>query len=154
MRMAFAQFQEPALRPRTDQELVELGDTVAIHAAVAMTVREIALVEREVFVAAFGGQDARVDIGIAGCAAALAATGNEFGHRDAHGDARAAAMAVRAIDDVARTTESPAQRQRVQARQARIARIQDQVPRIALGPVAAGMVAGVEEAQLPDAVLL
>src|SRR6478735_358765 len=152
--MVFAQLQEPALRPRTDQELVELRHPVAIHAAVAMARAEIALVKREMLIGAIGREDPRVDVGIARQAAALSAIRQEVIDRNPHGDAGAATMAVRPIDDVARPPESPAQRHRIQPRQARIARIEHEVARIALGPVTAGMIAGVEQAQLADGLVL
>jgi hypothetical protein len=148
MRRTLAQFQEAALRPRADQELVELGSAMAVHAAMRMARGQITLVEREMLLAAFGRQDACIDIGIAREAAALAAIGDERIDRNAHRDAGVASLAVRPIDDVAGTAEAPAQRQRIQLRQPRIARVQHQVARFAVGPVAAGMLAGVEQAHL------
>ena len=152
--MVFAQFKEPALRPLADQELVELRDPVAIHAAIAMARAEIALVQREMLVGAFApvARARRRRHCAAGSGAGCDRAGTA--HRNPHGHAGMATVALRPIDDVAGATESPAQRQRIQARQARVARIDHQVARIALGPVAAGMLGGLEQAQLADHLVL
>src|SRR5690606_12809488 len=62
--------------------------------------------------------------------------------------AGAAAHAVRAIDDVAGAAEPPLQRLRIETGQAIVVRIEHQVARHPLGPVAAGVVAGVEQPQV------
>src|SRR5690606_5376473 len=131
-----------------DQELVELVRAVSVHAAAGMARGQVALVQRKPLGAAFGGQHAGVDRRVAPQAAALAAVGMEILYRDAHRHAGAAAHAVRAIDDVAGAAEPPLQRLRIETGQAIVVRIEHQVTRHPLGPVAAGVVAGVEQPQV------
>ena len=109
---------------------------------------QVALVQGDVFVAAFGRQHPRHHVGVAREAAALAAAGAEAGDGDAHRDAGAATAAMRAVDDAAGTAEAPAQRDRVGLRQARVARVDDQVAGDAFGEIPADVVAGMEHAQL------
>src|SRR3546814_15277888 len=71
----------------------------------------------------------------------------EVGHRHAHRHAGAAVAAVGAVDEVAGAAESPVQCLRVEARQARIARVEDKVARGALGEIAARRGPGVEHAR-------
>ena len=139
---------EARLGPAADQELVELDGAVAIHAAIAMACGQVALVQLEMLGGAPRRRDPRLDVGIACQAAALAAVGLEGGHRDAHGHAGAALLAVRPVDQVAGAAESPVQRLRVDVRQARVARVEHEVARAAFGPVAAGMATGLEQAQV------
>ena len=63
-------------------------------------------------------------------------------------DAGAALRAVGAVDDVAGAAEAPAQRQRIPLPHARIARIEDQVARDALGPVTARVLGGLEQPEI------
>ncbi len=144
---AGAELQEAAVRPRADQELLELRRAVVVHPAAEVAREEIAPVQRELFVGAPRRDHAHGDIGIAAQAAALAAVGDEVGHRHAHRHAGPAAAAVRAVDQVAGAAEAPAERLRIEPRQARVARIQHQVARGAVGKVAARVRAGVEHAQ-------
>ena len=86
-------------------------------------------------------------------AAALTAVGPEPVHWDAHRHARAAVAAMRPVHDVARASETPAQRQRIPLRQTRIARVQHQVACHAVWPVPAGVFARVEQTQIVGVVV-
>ena len=147
VRCLFAELDEAAFVPAPDQELVELRAAMLVHAAAAMARAEIALVQGQLLIAAFGRQHAHIDVGVAGEAATLAAVGTEFGHGHAHRDAGTAPLAMRPVDDVAAATEAPRQRLRIQLRQARIARVQHQVARNPRRPVTAGVIAAVEHPQ-------
>ena len=144
----FAQFEEAAVVPRANQELVEFVGAVVVHAAAGMPAGQVFPVQREVLVAADRRHDACIDVGIARQATALAAIRPECPDRDAHGHAGVATAAARPIDDVAGAAEAPVQRQRIGLRQARVARVEDQVAGLAPLPVAAGMGARVEHAQV------
>ncbi|GAE49665.1 hypothetical protein XPU_1197 [Xanthomonas arboricola pv. pruni str. MAFF 311562] len=84
------------MRPAADQELVEFGGTVFVHAAAGMAVLEILPIQRELFVGALGSDHAHHQVLVARQATALAAIGLERIHRDAHRHAGAATFAVRA----------------------------------------------------------
>src|SRR3546814_7076749 len=90
-----AELEETPVRPRADQELLELAGAVVVHAAAAMARLEVALVQGELLVGALRVHHAHGDVGIAAQAAALAAVGDEVGHRHAHCHAGAAVAAVR-----------------------------------------------------------
>jgi hypothetical protein len=145
-----AQFEEAPLRPAADQELFEFRGAVSVHATIAMTCAQVALVQCEVLAAALRRQHPRLDVGIARKTSALAAIGHEIRDGDAHRDAGAATAAVRAVDEVARAAKAPGQRARIDFEQARIVRIEHQIARIALRPVTAGVLAGVEQTQAVD----
>ncbi|MNN05906.1 hypothetical protein D3C81_1186810 [compost metagenome] len=135
------------MRPTADQELVELVRAVFVHAALGVAVLQVALVKRELLVGTLGRQDAALQVSVACHAAALAAVGGEAVDRDAHRHAGAAALAVRAIHQVAGATEAPAQCHRIQAGEAVVLRIEHQIACLPVGPVATGMFAGLEQAQ-------
>jgi hypothetical protein len=98
---------------------------------------EVAAVQVEIFVAEFGAHDLDGEIGIALHAAALAAVGDEFGDRNARGDAGTAAAAMRTVDVPAGAAESLGQRGFVDVGQMFAGRIDHQVLRGAIGEVAA-----------------
>jgi hypothetical protein len=91
---------------------------------------------------------AHVHLRIARQAAALASIGPEARDRDPHRHAGAALCAVRAVDDVAGAAEAPAQRERIPLPHARIARVEDEVARDAVRPVAARVFGGLEQAEV------
>ena len=124
-----------------------MGPLLSSACRTAMARAEIAAIQREVLVAALRRQDARVDVGVAREAAALAAIGRERGDVDAHRHAGVAAAAMRAVHDVAGAAEAGAQRVRIQLGQAFVAGIEHEVAGDAFRPVAAGMLAGMEHPQ-------
>ena len=146
MAAVFAQFQKAALVPGADQELFEFRRAVVVHAATRVLGQQVPAIQRQVLLGAHRRDDPRVDIRIARQATTLAAVGLERGHRHAHRDAGLAAHATGPVHDIAGTAEAPVQRLRIQLRQARVAWVQDQVARLAVRPVAAGMRAGPEHA--------
>ena len=141
------QFQQAAIVPAPDQELVELRRAMVVHAAVDVTRAQVAPVQRQALVVAPGRQDARCDVGVARQGPALAAIGHEGGDRNAHRDAGPACRAVRPVEQVAGSAEAPAQRLRIGQREAGILGIEHEIAGHALGPVTAGVGAAVEQAQ-------
>src|SRR5690606_9030690 len=78
----------------------------------------------------------------------LTAAGCERRHGNAHRHTGTAAVAMRAVEDVARAAESPQQCLRIRLSQSRIVGIEHQVARHAVGPVAASVIAGMEQSQV------
>ena len=119
-----------------------------VHASARVARGEIAAVEGELFLGPLGGTHAHVHMGIARQAAPLAAVGLEARDRNAHGDAGAALRAMRSVDDVAGAAEAPAQRERIPLPHARVARIEDEIARDTLGPVATRVFGGLEQLEV------
>ncbi|KAG1468854.1 hypothetical protein G6F57_012421 [Rhizopus arrhizus] len=142
-----AHLHEAGVRPAADQELLELVRAVVVHAAVGVAVHQVAVIQREQVVARGGGGDPHLQVFIAGRATALAAVRGEARDRDAHCHAGLAVRAMRPVDQVTAAAEAPAQRQRVQAAEAAVVRVQHQVARHPVRPVPAGVLAGLEKSQ-------
>ena len=75
----FTQFQETAIVPGADQELLEFLGTMVVHAAAGMACAEIFSIQRQVFMRPFRRHDAHIDVRIARQATPLAAVGLEAG---------------------------------------------------------------------------
>ena len=153
MRVVFAQFDETALRPASDQELVELGAAVVVHAAAAMARAEIAWYSASCSSVRSAGSTRTSTSSLRARQRRWLRSGTNCVDRDAHRDAGAASAAMRAIDDVAGAAEAPAQRHRIEgwAGADRADRARGRA-RCAFGPVAARMLAGVEDPQVVDIV--
>ncbi|ODU42968.1 MAG: hypothetical protein ABS96_23960 [Lysobacteraceae bacterium SCN 69-123] len=142
-----ADLEEAPMRPAADQELVELVRAMVVHAALGMACGQVAPVQRELLVGACGRQHPAIEVLVARQAAALAAVGCEAVHRHPHRHAGPALLAVRAVDQVAGAAEAPAQCHRVELAEAAVLRVEHQVARAPLREIAAGVLAGLEQAQ-------
>jgi len=143
-----ADFHETGLRPVAKQEAVVIDGVVVVHAAAGMAGAQVALVQRQLFVAARRWQHLPAQVGIALEAAALVAVGLEAGAVDADRHAGLALRALRPVQQVARAPEAPAQPQWIQPGQPRVVRVDHQVACGTQRPVATRVRGALEQSQL------